>query len=82
MAQTRHVHMLMEPSDYERLEAVARSSNQSVAALVRAAVRERYLSPSRSEVSPVERLAALRLDLPCWDTLAAELTEAKDGGLP
>ena len=81
MAQTRHVHMLMEPADYERLEAVARSTKQSVAELVRTAVRERYLAPSKSATSPVDRLQALELDLPCWDELAAELAEAKAGGL-
>ena len=83
MAQSRHAHILMDPAEYDQLEAVARRARVSVAELFRSAVRERYLRrPVASATSAVSRLAALSLDLPVWDDLERELAEAKHGGLP
>ena len=81
MQRTRHVHMLMEPQDYQRLESIARGRRTSVAELVRSAVRQQYLDRPQPAQSAVDRLAALQLDLPAWDDLANELQEAKIAGL-
>lgn len=81
MGQTRHAHILMEPEEYQSLAVIARQKRVSVAELVRTAVRERYLQRPRPAVSAVDRLQALHLDLPDWDTLAAELQEAKSASL-
>lgn len=65
MAATRRTQLLMEPEDYRRLRAEARRRKTSVAALVRAAVRETYLAP-KPERGPIVD-AILQMGLPALD---------------
>ncbi len=82
MAHTRRAQILMEPEEYQQLEAVARRQGTSVAELVRTAVRERYLSQQQDRIRAMEEICAMELPFSDWDSLDEEIAEAHSNGLP
>ncbi|HYO48017.1 MAG TPA: hypothetical protein VEY33_15180 [Gemmatimonadota bacterium] len=81
MARTKRAQVLMEPDEYERLEAIATEQGIAVAELIRIAVRERYLLTPEDRRRLVEEI--LGLDLPAidWDEAEDEVIEARGDGL-
>lgn len=75
MARTKRAQVLMEPNEYERLEALAREKGVAVAELIREAVRERYFVGVEERRRAVQEILSLRLRLPEWSELEAEVAE-------
>jgi len=82
MPRTKRAQVLMEPEEYERLEAVAAERGVAVAELIRAAVRERYLLTRKERGRLVDEI--LDLDLPAihWRKAEDEVLRARGDGLP
>ena len=66
MAPTRRTQLLMDPEEFKRLQGVARRKKTSVAALIRAAVRDRYLSSEPDRRAIVEAILSMRLPRIDW----------------
>ena len=77
VSATRRIQLLMEPAEFRRLKTLARERKTSVAALIRSAVREAYLSPTADREPIVEAIAAMRL--PAIDWRRAKNDEARAG---
>ena len=82
MAQTRRAQVLMEPDEYERLSRLARKRRVSVAALVRAAVREKYFSATEDPRQAAKRITRLNLPVIEWHEIDQLLGEESDERLP
>ena len=54
----RRVQVLFEPSDYARLEAMARQEHRSVASIIRESVRHTLAKPVSSRQIALQRLLA------------------------
>lgn len=69
MAHTRRTQILMEPSEFRRLRALARQRKTSVANLIRHAVRQAYLEQPEpvDRNAIVEEMLSLQLPLVEWD---------------
>jgi len=71
----KRVEILFEPTEYERLAAEAKRRHRSVGWMVREAVRDQYLAPTREEkLRALDELLKLRIDLGTWEE-AKELIE-------
>lgn len=81
MAREKRVQVLMEPGDFDRLEALALQENTSVGELIRRAVRERYLAGSRQQMAAATDLNALRLPALATEHLDGALTISRTDGL-
>ena len=79
MAPTRRAQILMEPEEFRRLQALARTRRTSVANLIRSAVRETYFVPQPDKPPIVDAILAMRLDLPDWGQLREELDREHAG---
>ncbi len=79
----KRVEVLFEPTQYERLAAEANRRHRSVGWMVREAVEEQYLAPTRQEKKEaLERLLSVEIDFGTWEE-AKELIESMyDGGMP
>jgi hypothetical protein len=82
MAATKRAQVLMDPSDYERLEEIARLRHVSVGQLIRLALRKEYLGAARATGGIVDAIAANDLPVDDWDVLEKELLEGYDARLP
>lgn len=83
VAATRKAQILMEPDEYTRLAAIAAAQGVSLSALVRAAVREKYLRAATAPREAVAQICALQLPLPAeWDELEQLIEGRHDAGLP
>jgi hypothetical protein len=71
----------MEPAEFRRLQALAKERKTSVAALIRSAVRETYLSPAVERGPIVEAIAAMGLPAIDWKRAKREIEDAR-AGLP
>jgi hypothetical protein len=84
MAELRKAQVLLEPEEYERLEAIARRRGVSVPELIRLTVRERYMPVSQARQDA--GAAILRLRIPAewgdWQDIEEESERAHDNGLP
>ncbi|MCH7570200.1 MAG: ribbon-helix-helix protein, CopG family [Deltaproteobacteria bacterium] len=73
---SKRVEILLEPAEMEALRRQAKESKKSIGALIRDAVKEKYLTPT-----PETRAAALRrllsskreVSFPSWMKLKKEL---------
>lgn len=81
MSATRRTQLLMEPAEFRRLQALAKQRKTSVAALIRTAVRETYLSPTADRGPIVEAIAAMELPATDWERAKREIEDAR-AGLP
>jgi len=79
----KRVEVLFEPTEYERLSAEAKRRRRSVGWMVREAVREQYLAPTREEKeAALKRLLARRDDLGTWEEAKDLIDSMYDGGMP
>ena len=81
MARTRRAQILMEPSDYERLEQLARRKGLSVAELIRNAVHAHYFLRPADPSGIVEEISGMNLPLDDWEVLEDEIAEGHTDGL-
>lgn len=76
---TKRVEILLDPAEMEALRRQARKAKKSVGALIREAVKEKYLAPT-----PKERKEALKrlfspersISFPPWRKLEKELEDS------
>ena len=80
--RTKRAQVLMEPEEYERLEAVAAERGVAVAELIRSAVRERYLLTRKERRRLVDEILALDLPAIGWQEAEDDVQEARGDGLP
>jgi len=81
MAVDKRVQVLMEPTEFAQLEALAASQNISVGELIRQAVRERYLVHTDQRRAAADTLCKLQLTGLNPEQLEASLTLARSEGL-
>lgn len=82
MARTKRAQVLMEPDEYERLEAIAAERGVAVAELIRTAVRERYLLSREERRRRVDEILALDLPVIEWDEAEGDVIEGRADRLP
>lgn len=82
MARTKRAQVLMEPEEYERLEAIAAERGVAVAELIRSAVRERYLLSKEERRRCVEEIFGLDLPVIEWDEAEGEALASHRDDLP
>lgn len=82
MAATKRAQILMEPTDYRRLEEIARAQNVSVAELIRTAVRDRYFGDEAGRRASVEVICSMGLPVISWVEAEAEAIEGHGDVLP
>ncbi|MEO8084798.1 MAG: CopG family transcriptional regulator [Ardenticatenales bacterium] len=78
---TKRVQVLMEPDEFDRLEALARQHHSSVSDLMREAARAHWLAGATASQRSAAARAFLDLpdaELPAWDELEREI-EARRG---
>ena len=81
---SKRVEILLDPAEMEALRRHAEKAKKSVGALIREAVKEKYLTPT-----PKERKEALKrllsrqcqIDLPPWKQLKKELEASMGRGI-
>ena len=82
MARTKRAQILMEPEDFARLEELARGQRVSVAALIRAAIHERYFPAASSRQECLERILAMNVPTGEWPDVERDLEEAHGDDVP
>ncbi len=81
---SKRVEILLDPAEMETLRRQARKAKKSVGALIREAVKEKYLTPtSKERKEALKRLlsAECQIDLPPWKQLKKELEESMGRGI-
>ena len=81
---SRRVEILLDPAEMEALRRQAKLAKKSVGALIRDAVKEKYLTPT-----PKERKEALRrllspdrgVNFPSWEKIKKELEDSMRRGI-
>ena len=81
---SKRVEVLLDPTEMEALRREAKKTKKSIGALIRDALKEKYLTPT-----PKERKEALKrllsrecqIDLPPWKQLKKELEESMGRGI-
>jgi len=82
MARTKRAQVLMEPEEYERLEAIAAERGVAVAELIRSAVRERYFLSREERRRHVEEILGLDLPVIEWDEAEEDALASHGDDLP
>lgn len=78
MPLKRRVEVLFDPTQYARLEKVARNAGESVGALVRKAVEREYLRPADDERRQAVRgLLEMHLPVGDWEDVKADLLKLR-----
>jgi len=68
MSLTKRVELMFDPEDYARLEEIARSRGESVAALIRRAVESYYLQPDlEKKHKAVQYIISQETDFGSWE---------------
>jgi len=73
---SKRVEILFDPAEIAALRREARKTGKSVGALIREAIKQRYLTPSPEERdAALQRLlsAECRISLPSWEQVKKEL---------
>ena len=81
---SKRVEILLDPAEMEALRRQAKKAKKSVGALIREAVKEKYLTPTRKErEAALRRLlsAECQIDLPPWKQVKKELEESMGRGI-
>ena len=81
---SKRVEILLDPAEMEALRRQAKKVKKSVAALIREAVKEKYLTPT-----PKERKEALKrllspqraISFPSWKKIKKELEDSMRRGI-
>lgn len=80
----KRVEILFDPAEMEALRRQAKKARKSVGALIREAVKEKYLTPTRKErEAALRRLlsAECQIDLPPWKQVKEELEASMGRGI-
>lgn len=76
MALTKRVEVLFDPDQYARLEEVARTRGEPVAALIRRAVEREYVESSQEEKrKAVEVLLSEEIDVGSWEEVKEAIAQ-------
>lgn len=81
---SKRVEILFDPAEVEALRRQAEKSGMSVGALIRQAVKEKYLTPSLKERNAaLNRLLSpqCQISLPSWKQIKKELEESMRRGI-
>ncbi len=78
MAKSKSVHLWMEPADYRRYEAIAKSRGVSVAELMRRTLEERFPKQKAGAAAAAQVINRMNLPLPEWDELRREIIGRRD----
>lgn len=81
---SKRVEILLDPAEMEALRRQAKQAKKSVGALIREAVKEKYLTPTlKARKEALKRLlsAECQIDLPPWKQLKKELEESMGRGI-
>lgn len=81
---SKRVEILLDPAEMEALRRQAKKAKKSIGALIREAVKEKYLTPTRKErEAALRRLlsAECQIDLPPWKQIKKELEESMGRGI-
>ena len=81
---SKRVEILLDPAEMEALRRQTKKARKSVGALIREAVKEKFLTPTPKERKEVlKRLlsAECQIDLPPWKQLKKELEESMGRGI-
>ena len=81
---SKRVEILLDPAEMEALRRQAKKAKKSVGALIREAVKEKYLTPTRKErEAALRRLlsAECQIDLPPWKQVKKELEKGMGRGI-
>lgn len=76
---SKRVEILFDPAEMEALRRKAKREKKSIGALVREAVKEKYLTPtSKERVAALKRLLSpeCQISLPSWERIKKELAES------
>lgn len=76
---SKRVEILLDPAEMEALRRQAKKAKKSVGALIREALKEKYLTPTPKErEAAVKRLLSgeCQIDLPPWSQVKKELEES------
>ena len=79
MPATRRTQLLMDPVEFRQLRALARRRKTSIAQLIRAAVRQAYLSPPPDRRTALEAILKLKLPKMNWKKVKKEIESAHAG---
>ena len=82
MSVTRRAQILMEPDEYDCLEAIARQKGVAVAELIRRAVRERYLLARDDRLRVAGEICSMDLQVGDWQELEEEIALGHVADLP
>lgn len=82
MARTRRAQIMMEPTEYSRLQRLAARRGTTVSALVREAVLRAYFADVDERRAAVARLQALELPVGDLRELGKEMSEVKGAAVP
>ena len=85
MGKTKRVQVLMEPAEFEALEAIARAREASVSELMREAAWHQYLREKDQEqrTEAARRFVQLSsMELPAWPELKREIEGRHEDALP
>jgi hypothetical protein len=70
---TKRVQVLFSPTEFSRLQAIAREQGESLGALIRRAVETVYLKQAeQTRLDAVRRMAAMRLPVADWEQMERE----------
>lgn len=76
---SKRVEILLDPAEMEALRRQARKAKKSVGALIREAVKEKYLTPTRAErQAALKRLLSPQraISFPSWRKLKKKLEDS------
>jgi hypothetical protein len=75
--KTKRAQVLMDPVEYAALERIAAARGASVGALIREALREKFVLDRERRMEAVRRICSMSIPLPDWDTLKREIEEER-----
>jgi len=81
---SRRVEILLDPAEMEALRRQAKKAKKSVGALIREAVKEKYLTPTTKERKEALRrlLSPQRaVNFPSWKKIKKELEDSMGRGI-
>jgi hypothetical protein len=81
---SKRVEILLDPAEMEALRREAKKAKKSIGALIREAVKEKYLTPTIKErKEALRRLLSkeCRIDLPPWKEIKKDLEKSMGRGI-
>ena len=73
MARTKRAQILMESSEYDQLEEIARQKGVSVAELIRQAIKQRYFLNDIDRRVALKEITAMHLPVDDWENMVRDI---------